>query len=114
MNDLLERLGISGLEQGARIGVTPLDCRGEVIESISPVDGKPLGRVRQADAAAYDRVVRSAEEAFLLWREVPAPRRGEVVRRIGEAFRERKKELGALIAIETGKYWPKGKAKSRS
>ena len=48
------------LGTGGRIGVTPLDCRGEVIESISPVDGKPLGRVRQADAAAYDRVVRSA------------------------------------------------------
>ena len=108
MKNLLEQLGIGELEQGALIGFNRQGCRGKLSEAISPVDGKTLARVRQADAAAYDRVVQSAGEAFLRWRDVPAPVRGEVVRRIGEAFRNRKKELGALISIEVGKILAEG------
>jgi aldehyde dehydrogenase (NAD+) len=108
MDTLLEKLGIRESEQGALIGLSRLDCQGSVIESISPVDGKILGKIRQADATAYDRVVQAAGEAFPQWRDVPAPQRGELVRRIGEAFRSRKKELGALISMEMGKIRPEG------
>ena len=108
MKTLFERLGIGEVEQGAMVGFNRLDCRGKLIESLSPADGKIIGKVRQADAAAYDRVVQSAGEAFLGWRDVPAPARGEVVRRIAEAFRRRKKDLGALISIEMGKILAEG------
>ena len=103
MKDLLERLGIGELNQGALTGLERLDCRGTVLESTSPIDGKMLAKVRQADSAAYDRVSQTAITAFRRWRDVPAPKRGEVVRQIGGAFRERKKDLGALISLEMGK-----------
>jgi aldehyde dehydrogenase (NAD+) len=103
MKNLLERLGIGELNQGALTGLDRLDCRGKVLESTSPADGKILARIRQADSAAYDRVSQTATAAFGRWRDVPAPKRGEVVRQIGAAFRERKKDLGALISLEMGK-----------
>ncbi len=103
MKDLLERLGIVELNQGALVGLDRLDCRGKTLESISPIDGRTLAKIRQADPAGYEEVVQAAEAAFNQWRDVPAPRRGEVVRQIGNAFRERKKDLGALISLEMGK-----------
>ena len=103
MKDLLERLGIGELNQGALTGLDHLDCRGRVLGSTSPIDGKILAKIRQADSAAYDRVLQTATAAFCQWRDVPAPKRGEVVRQIGAAFRERKKDLGALISLEMGK-----------
>ncbi len=103
MKDLLKRLGIGELNQGALTGLNRLDCQGKVLESASPIDGEILARIRQADSAAYDRVSQTARAAFDQWRDVPAPKRGEVVRQIGGAFRERKKDLGALISLEMGK-----------
>ena len=108
MKKICEGLGIGEFEQGALIGRNRLECRGMVARSRSPVDGKCLCEIRQADAAAYERVVQAAHEAFLGWRDVPAPKRGEVVRLIGEALRERKKQLGELISIETGKILAEG------
>ena len=103
MKDLLERLGIVELNQGALVGLDRLDCRGKTLESISPIDGRILAKIRQPDPAGYEEVVQAAEAAFNQWRDVPAPKRGEVVRQIGNAFRERKKDLGALISLEMGK-----------
>ncbi|MGA2401972.1 MAG: aldehyde dehydrogenase family protein [Syntrophobacteraceae bacterium] len=103
MKDLLARLGIGELNQGALSGLDRLDCRGKTLESISPIDGRILAKVRQADPAGYEKVAQTAEAAFRQWRDVPAPKRGEVVRQIGAAFRERKKDLGALISLEMGK-----------
>src|SRR5208282_3679604 len=100
MKDLLERLGIGELNQGALTGLDRLDCKGKVLESTSPIDGRMLSRIKQADPSAYDRVSQTASAAFREWRDVPAPKRGEVVRQIGAAFRERKKDLGALISLE--------------
>lgn len=94
------------MNQGAFTGSEHLECGGEVLQSISPVDGKPLAGVRQADPSCYEEVARKAQEAFYRWRDVPAPGRGEVVRRIGAAFRERKKDLAALISMEMGKILP--------
>jgi len=80
-----------------------LECGGELLESISPVNGNVIGRVRQALASDYEHIATRAREAFVEWRMVPAPKRGEIVRQIGNAIRGRKKELGALLSLEVGK-----------
>ena len=101
--DLLGRLGIDNLVNGAVSGLRHIECRGEILDSISPVDGKILASIRQADPSSYEKIARGAEDAFNLWREVPAPMRGKVVRRIGDAFRGLKNDLGILISLESGK-----------
>lgn len=108
MSELLDRLGLKDVNPGAGAGASWLNCRGEVLESVSPVNGKVLGKVVQAAPSDLDRVVSTAERAFHEWRAVPAPRRGEVVRLIGEAFRRFKKDLGALISLEMGKIRAEG------
>ncbi len=108
MKNLLERLDIGELNQGALSGLDRLACRGEILESVSPIDGKTLAKIRQADSTAYEIVVQRAKTAFEQWRGVPAPKRGEVVRLIGNAFRERKTELGGLISMEMGKIRAEG------
>jgi aldehyde dehydrogenase (NAD+) len=81
---------------------------GPVLESISPTTESLLGRVRCATAVDYQRVVTSARKAFETWRNVPAPKRGEVVRQIGEELRKHKDALGTLVSLETGKIKAEG------
>ena len=81
---------------------------GAVLEKRSPIDGSLLGRVRQATAADYERTVAAAHTAFLAWRELPAPKRGEVVRQLGVALRTLKGELGRLVSLEAGKILAEG------
>ncbi|MGH8176628.1 MAG: L-piperidine-6-carboxylate dehydrogenase, partial [Steroidobacter sp.] len=81
---------------------------GPIIESINPATGELLGRVRSATAADYERVIVSARKAFEQWRMVPAPKRGEAVRLIGEELRVHKSALGSLVTLETGKIKPEG------
>eukprot|EP00117_Sycon_ciliatum_P032924 scpid55051/ scgid25439/ Alpha-aminoadipic semialdehyde dehydrogenase; Aldehyde dehydrogenase family 7 member A1; Antiquitin-1; Betaine aldehyde dehydrogenase; Delta1-piperideine-6-carboxylate dehydrogenase len=81
---------------------------GEVVTSYSPINGKPIARVTQASVDDYHRVVKNAREAWLEWREVPAPKRGEVVRQIGDAMRKYKKPLGRLVSMEMGKILVEG------
>ena len=80
-----------------------------MMTSVSPVDGKALGSVKLATAAEYDSVIATAQGAFRDWRTIPAPKRGEVVRLLGESFRKNKDALGALISHETGKSFQEGK-----
>jgi aldehyde dehydrogenase (NAD+) len=101
--DLLNRLGIDKLNHGAFSGLDRVVCRGEDLDSISPADGKVLASIRQADSSSYEKISQSAEAAFGLWRDIPAPKRGEVVRRIGAAVRELKSDLAMLISLESGK-----------
>ena len=81
---------------------------GDVLESRTPIDGSVIGRIKQCTTEEYDRIVAKAHAAFLDWRKVPAPRRGEVVRQIGLALREHKAELGALVTLEMGKIRAEG------
>lgn len=81
---------------------------GEVIEKRSPIDGSVLARVRHATGDDYERAVTAAQRAFLTWRELPAPKRGEIVRQLGNALRERKAELGRLVSLEAGKIVAEG------
>lgn len=102
MQAILEKLGLSDLNSGAGTG-TWLECSGQVREVFSPIDGKLITRIRQASGTDYEQVAAKATEAFKEWRRVPAPKRGEVVRQIGNALREYKTELGALVTLEVGK-----------
>jgi aldehyde dehydrogenase (NAD+) len=79
-----------------------------MIESVSPVNGKLIASVESADSYGYEEVVKKAESAFLQWRQWPAPRRGEVVRQIGESLREHKDSLGRLVSYEMGKSLQEG------
>jgi len=103
MKDILNNLGLSELNSGAGTGSIWLECGGEILESVSPIDGQIIGRVRQASATDYDKVATRARAAFKEWRMVPAPKRGEIVRQIGERVRAYKKELGALVSLEVAK-----------
>jgi len=81
---------------------------GPVIESINPSTGKPLARVRGATAEDYEQVLSAAVTAARQWRQVPAPRRGEVIRLMAEELRQHKDALGSLIALENGKIKAEG------
>ncbi|MEM7202066.1 MAG: aldehyde dehydrogenase family protein [Planctomycetota bacterium] len=105
--DFLQRLGISSTNPGAYDGQW-LDCPGEELISVSPATGEKIASVRQATAAEYERTVTAAHQAFLRWRELPGPVRGEYVRRIGLAMREKKDELGKLVSLESGKILQEG------
>jgi len=79
-----------------------------LLRSVSPIDGSLVGEVETADAAAVAGAVGRAHEAFLAWRLVPPPRRGELVRLLGEVLREEKESLGRLVSRECGKILSEG------
>jgi aldehyde dehydrogenase (NAD+) len=105
---ILRRLGIDDVNPGATDGRAWFGS-GELLDVLDPTTGKVLARVKQATDADYERVVKAAHEAFLQWRLVPAPVRGQVVRDIGEELRKHKDDLGALVTIEMGKILTEGK-----
>jgi aldehyde dehydrogenase (NAD+) len=80
----------------------------KLIESRNPATGELIAKVRSASAADYEAIVKESEEAFRLWREVPAPKRGELVRLLGDELRKHKDALGSLVALEMGKIKPEG------
>ena len=106
-HDFLKELGIEGNNSGAYAGRW-LECEGGVLESRNPATGELIARVHQAGMAEYEQCVQAAQEAFLRWRSEPAPRRGEIVRRIGERLRGKKEALGKLITLEMGKILQEG------
>jgi aldehyde dehydrogenase (NAD+) len=108
MTTILKRLGIMEINNGASTGTEWLTTGGEIIESFSPADGKLIGKIKQATAADYENIISVSQEAFEKWRLVPAPKRGEVVRQIGNALREHKEDLGKLVAYEMGKIYQEG------
>ena len=102
---VLNRLGIQNVNPGATTGQNWLDTKGDVTESVSPIDGDVIARVTNATVEDYETVIKTAEEAFATWKSVPAPTRGEVVRQIGLALRESKEDLGFLVSLEMGKIY---------
>jgi aldehyde dehydrogenase (NAD+) len=100
-------LGLEESNSGAYAGRW-LEPKGEVLESINPATEEPIGAVVQASLDDYDEVVASAAETFAQWRMLPAPKRGEYVRLIGNALRDHKEPLGALVALEMGKIKAEG------
>lgn len=104
----LEALGITELNSGASTGVNYIKTKGEKIESYSPADGKLIGTVASATKENYEELITKAQEAFLSWRKIPAPKRGEVVRQIGDEIRKQKINLGKLVSYEMGKSLQEG------
>lgn len=108
MNKELKQLGIDKKNEGAFTGTKWKKAGGEKIVSFSPVDGKEIASVHAANRKTYDAVVEQAQAAFEEWRMWPAPRRGEVVRQVGEALRKNKAALGKLVSYEMGKSLQEG------
>ncbi|EOR93279.1 Aldehyde dehydrogenase B [Arcticibacter svalbardensis MN12-7] len=105
--DFLKVLGLEDLNPGVSTGNDWILTANE-IESISPVDGKRIGTVRIASPEDYESVIKTAEEAFPEWRKLPAPKRGDIIRQMADAFRKYKQELGTLISYEMGKSLQEG------
>ena len=99
---------IQDVNPGATTGTEWLDTSGETTESVSPIDGKAIAKVKNASKEEYEAVMNKAESAFVQWREIPAPKRGEIVRQIGLALREAKEDLGFLVSLEMGKIYQEG------
>ncbi len=107
--DFLDKLGIRGDVDGVHTGTKVGGSRKHgAFESVSPVDGKAIGRIFKASKSDYDHVVKASQAAYLEWRKVPAPKRGEVVRQIGNKLREFKDPLGKLVSYEMGKSLQEG------
>jgi aldehyde dehydrogenase (NAD+) len=82
---MLKNLGIKDINSGASTGAKWIKCQGDITSSISPIDGKEIAKVQNASIEEYESVVQKAQEAFNIWRKMPAPARGEIVRQIGLA-----------------------------
>jgi len=89
-------------------GETPAHAPGGVVDTLNPSTNEPIATVGLDDASAYEQTVEASRAAFLKWRSTPAPERGEIVRRIGLALREKKEDLGSIVALEMGKIQVEG------
>jgi aldehyde dehydrogenase (NAD+) len=92
-----------------RLGITSDPSSGASIISLNPADGSELGRIRPASSEDYERTVKRSVEVFERWRMFPAPKRGEIVREIGDELRRSKDDLGTLVTLEAGKILAEGK-----
>jgi aldehyde dehydrogenase (NAD+) len=107
---LLEKLQISDINPGACSGpdLWIVDPKGKESVSFNPTTGQPIAKIVQATTDAYEQVLGEAVAAFRTWRMIPAPKRGEVVRDLGNALREMKEPLGDLVSMEMGKIRAEG------
>jgi aldehyde dehydrogenase (NAD+) len=103
----LKNLSINEINSGTSTGSNWIATT-DLLDSYSPVDGKKIASVQLTSKEVYDAVVAKAEEAFAIWRLVPAPKRGEVVRQMGDEFRRHKDDLGRLVSWEMGKSLQEG------
>ena len=104
---ILRRLGIEDTNPGGFAGTWT--GSGPALDVVTPIDGSRLATVQQVTAEEYDAIVDRAHAAFLAWRTMPAPRRGEIVRQLGNKLREKKDDLGALVSLEMGKILVEGR-----
>ncbi len=107
MKNTFKALGLKDLNEGCCTGKNWFS-NGELLESYSPVDGKLIGKVKTATQADYKKVINASVEAFKYWRNLPAPKRGEIVRQFGDKLRAKKADLGKLVSYEMGKSYQEG------
>lgn len=105
--DFLQALGLKDKNPGTSTGLKSTDS-GKYIDSYSPVDGALIGSVSQTTPEEYEHVIATAQQAFLTWRMIPAPKRGEIVRQYGNELRKHKDALGRLVSYEMGKSLQEG------
>jgi aldehyde dehydrogenase (NAD+) len=108
IQEALSELGLQKKNQGSSTGFRWFKPGSDSIDSYSPVDGKLIGSVYTTPEETYDQIIVSAQNAFREWRRWPAPKRGEMVRQIGEALRVKKESLGKLVSYEMGKSYQEG------
>lgn len=107
IQEALAKLGIQQVNEGTSTGSKSF-ANGKIIESYSPVDGTLIGTVKASTKEDYQAAMAKAEEAFKIWRLVPAPKRGEIVRQMGDELRKFKEPLGQLVSYEMGKSLQEG------
>ncbi|MCB0471502.1 MAG: aldehyde dehydrogenase family protein [Flavobacteriaceae bacterium] len=103
----LEQLGIKDINNGSSTGSSWFE-NGELIASHSPVDDELIAKVKTTTKEDFDKIIQTATDAFKVWRLMPAPQRGEIVRQFGERLRELKEPLGKLVSYEMGKSYQEG------
>ncbi|HSJ66771.1 MAG TPA: aldehyde dehydrogenase family protein [Anditalea sp.] len=108
IKEALQRLQIETENLGTSTGSDWVDTGGDYITSYSPVDGSVIAKVQITNKESYENTIEKAQIAFKFWRKKPAPYRGEIVRQIGNALRERKEDLGKLVSFEMGKSYQEG------
>ncbi len=108
IKQVLTKFGIGEINDGVSTGTVWIKSKGDTIISVSPIDNREIAKVKNATADDYEFVMKKAQEAFKVWREVPAPQRGEIVRQIGLALRDAKEDLGFLVSLEMGKIHQEG------
>ena len=107
IENALKELGVKSLNEGTSTG-SKWFSNGEVLESYSPVDAQLIGKVKTTTKDDYEKVMAAATAAFKIWRTMPAPQRGEIVRQFGNKLREKKQALGKLVSYEMGKSYQEG------
>ena len=110
MNDLMKKLALTGLNPGtwSSDGGWLSDPKATQIESVNPATGDLIATVVATTSTQYEQVIEAARRDALAWRDIPAPKRGEAVRLVGEELRRYKSELGSLVAMEMGKIKAEG------
>jgi len=108
VQSLLAKLHLQERNLGTCTGPTWHQSGGEWLTSYDPATGEAIAHVQLADSAAYDLTVQAAQTAFKSWRNVPAPKRGDMVRDLGNLLREYKEPLGELVSLEMGKIRAEG------
>ncbi len=108
INIALKELGIENINPGVSTGLNSWKGSGQDLSSFSPVDGKIIASTKMASPEDYQNVMAAATRAFEYWRMIPAPKRGEIVRQIGEELRIHKSSLGKLVSYEMGKSLQEG------
>ncbi|GAK75010.1 aldehyde dehydrogenase B [Nonlabens ulvanivorans] len=104
MDEALKQLGIKDVNHGTSTGSDNFGS-GPEISSYSPVDGQLIGKVTTTTQADYDKVMDKAQAAFISFRAMPAPQRGEIVRQFGNKLRDLKEPLGKLVSYEMGEIF---------
>ncbi len=108
IKDILGQFGIQENNSGASTGTQWIQSSGACIASVSPVDAQVIANVTMATPAEYHQVIEKAQAAFVEWRKIPAPKRGEIVRQLAERIRFYKEPLGKLVSYEMGKSLQEG------
>ena len=107
IQNALNILGVKDINDGTSTGTNNFS-NGDVLESYSPVDGQLIAKVATTTVEDFEKVMDAATKAFKIWRLMPAPQRGEIVRQFGDKLREKKEALGKLVSYEMGKSYQEG------
>ncbi|GAB3827513.1 hypothetical protein GCM10028895_39860 [Pontibacter rugosus] len=109
ITDVLQQLGVKETNPAYSTGLVWGGQEGRQTRTItSPADGNTIATVSMATPEDYEKVVQTAQEAFKSWRKVTSPKRGEIVRQIGDKLRQHKEALGKLVSYEMGKIYQEG------